>query len=357
MEQVSGGAMNRAFKTESFERRQVYKDSKGAGTVRIHLFPGARPTRRRRTPLRGLAAEDSARIRLTRAQGLTLLGVLAALGLAVALAPMATGHAACMTLWLLFAGNAVLRLAAAALPQGAGRTPYLHPGLLPRYTVIVALYHEAGIAAQVLSAMLALRYPKTRLDIVFALEEDDAETIAALSALDLPGHVSLSLTPPGFPRTKPRALNHALMHLHLCRLCNNFSEAEVCEVCASPNRDKRQLAVVELPADFNMMEATQSYGGLYFVLMGRLSPLDGIGPREIHLDRLISRALDGVVEEVILATNFTPEGEATAHTIGELLKARGLKVSRLARGVPVGGELEYVDSGTLAQAVRDRRTV
>ena len=88
-----------------------------------------------------------------------------------------------------------------------------------------------------------------------------------------------------------------------------------------------------------------------------LSPLDGIGPREIHLDRLISRALDGVVEEVILATNFTPEGEATAHTIGELLKARGLKVSRLARGVPVGGELEYVDSGTLAQAVRDRRTV
>jgi recombination protein RecR len=153
------------------------------------------------------------------------------------------------------------------------------------------------------------------------------------------------------------ALNHALTHLHHCRLCNNFSAAEVCEVCTSPRRDKRQLAVVEMPADFNMMEATQSYSGLYFVLMGRLSPLDGIGPREIHLDRLISRALDGVVEEVILATNFTPEGEATAHTIGELLKARGLKVSRLARGVPVGGELEYVDSGTLAQAVRDRRTV
>jgi recombination protein RecR len=131
----------------------------------------------------------------------------------------------------------------------------------------------------------------------------------------------------------------------------------VCEVCTSPKRDKHQLAVVEMPTDFNMMEATQSYAGLYFVLMGRLSPLDGIGPREIHLDRLISRALDGTVEEVILATNFTPEGEATAHTIGELLKARGLKVSRLARGVPVGGELEYVDSGTLAQAVRDRRTV
>lgn len=153
------------------------------------------------------------------------------------------------------------------------------------------------------------------------------------------------------------ALNHALTHLHHCRLCNNFSGAEVCEVCTSPRRDKRLLAVVEMPTDFNMMEATQSYNGLYFVLMGRLSPLDGIGPREIHLDRLIDRAADGVVEEVILATNFTPEGEATAHTIGELLKARGIKVSRLARGVPVGGELEYVDSGTLAQAVRDRRTV
>jgi len=153
------------------------------------------------------------------------------------------------------------------------------------------------------------------------------------------------------------ALKHALTHLHHCRLCNNFSEAEVCEVCTSPKRNKHQLAVVEMPTDFNMMEATHSYAGLYFVLMGRLSPLDGIGPREIHLDRLITRALDGTVEEVILATNFTPEGEATAHTIGELLKARGLKVSRLARGVPVGGELEYVDSGTLAQAVRDRRTV
>lgn len=153
------------------------------------------------------------------------------------------------------------------------------------------------------------------------------------------------------------ALEHALAHLVHCRLCNNFSEAEVCEVCASSRRDRRQLAVVEMPTDFNMMEATHSYGGLYFVLMGRLSPLDGVGPREIHLDRLIARATDGVVEEVILATNFTPEGEATAHTIGELLKARGLCVTRLARGVPVGGELEYVDSGTLAQALRDRRSV
>ena len=115
------------------------------------------------------------------------------------------------------------------------------------------------------------------------------------------------------------------------------------------------LCVVETPADLLMVEQTQAYSGLYFVLMGRLSPLDGIGPKEIRLDRLLKRATDGVVREVILATNFTNEGEATAHYIGELLAARGLEVSRLARGVPVGGELEYVDSGTLAQALRERR--
>jgi cellulose synthase/poly-beta-1,6-N-acetylglucosamine synthase-like glycosyltransferase len=132
------------------------------------------------------------------------------LGLAVLLAPGATGEAFYLLLWGVFAGNAILRLAAALTPQLTGKTPYLPPGLLPRYTVIVALYHEAGIAAQVLEAMLALRYPKDRLDIVFALEADDAETIDALRALHLPKHVRLSLTPPGFPRTKPRALNHAL---------------------------------------------------------------------------------------------------------------------------------------------------
>jgi recombination protein RecR len=115
--------------------------------------------------------------------------------------------------------------------------------------------------------------------------------------------------------------------------------------------------VVETPADLLMVEHTQAYAGLYFVLMGRLSPLDGIGPKEIRLDRLLKRATDGVVREVILATNFTNEGEATAHYIGEMLRARGLAVSRLARGVPVGGELEYVDAGTLAQALRDRRTL
>ena len=106
-----------------------------------------------------------------------------------------------------------------------------------------------------------------------------------------------------------------------------------------------------------MLEHTQAYSGLYFVLMGRLSPLDGVGPKEIGLERLLKRALDGQVREVVLATNFTNEGEATAHYIGEMLGARGLKVTRLARGVPVGGELEYVDSGTLAQALRERRAV
>jgi recombination protein RecR len=106
-----------------------------------------------------------------------------------------------------------------------------------------------------------------------------------------------------------------------------------------------------------MLEQTLAYCGLYFVLMGRLSPLDGIGPREIHFERLMRRATDGVVSEVVLATNFTNEGEATAHYLGQMLKARGLTVTRLARGVPVGGELEYVDAGTIARAVLDRRSV
>ena len=113
--------------------------------------------------------------------------------------------------------------------------------------------------------------------------------------------------------------------------------------------------MVETPADQLMLEQTQAYQGLYFVLMGRLSPLDGIGPREIGLDRLAQRVADGLVKEVIVATNFTNEGEATAHYVAELLKNSGVRVSRIARGVPVGGELEYVDSGTLAQALLDRR--
>ncbi len=131
----------------------------------------------------------------------------------------------------------------------------------------------------------------------------------------------------------------------------------MCELCASPKRDAGLLCVVEMPADLVMMEQTQAYNGMYFVLMGRLSPLDGVGPKEINLDRLLRRIGEGGVKEVVLATNFTVEGEGTAHYVSELLRARGLKVTRIARGLPVGSELEHVDSGTLAQALRDRREV
>jgi recombination protein RecR len=139
-------------------------------------------------------------------------------------------------------------------------------------------------------------------------------------------------------------------------MCNTFADTEVCEMCADEARDRTLLCIVETPADQIMIEQTLTYKGLYFVLMGRLSPLDGIGPKDLHLDKLVGRAADGVVVEVVLATNFTNEGEATAHYISEMLKARGLKVSRLARGVPVGGELEYVDAGTIARAMLDRRS-
>jgi recombination protein RecR len=152
-----------------------------------------------------------------------------------------------------------------------------------------------------------------------------------------------------------QALGLALERIRHCEMCNSYSEEAVCVLCRSPRRDVTLLCVVETPADLLMMEQAQCYQGLYFVLMGALSPLDGIGPREIHLDRLVKRSGDGVVREAILATNFTVEGEATAHYIGELLRAKGVKVSRIARGLPVGGELEHVDSGTLAQAVLERR--
>ncbi|MDR3056390.1 MAG: recombination mediator RecR [Zoogloeaceae bacterium] len=151
------------------------------------------------------------------------------------------------------------------------------------------------------------------------------------------------------------ALQHALKGLTHCQRCNTFSETDLCDRCASSKRDATQLCVVETPVDMNMMEQTQAYQGLYYVLMGRISPLDGVGPRALGLDKLIERVQDGAVREVILATNYTNEGEATAHYITTLLAAEGIKVSRLARGVPVGGELEFVDSGTLAQALRERR--
>lgn len=153
-----------------------------------------------------------------------------------------------------------------------------------------------------------------------------------------------------------RALAQAVQGLRHCTSCNGFSETEVCATCANPKRDAAVLCVVETPADQNTLESSHGYKGMYYVLMGRLAPLEGIGPAELHFDRLLKRATDGVVKEVILATNFTAEGETTAHYLSELLGARGLSVTRLARGVPAGSELEYVDSSTIAWALLERRT-
>jgi recombination protein RecR len=153
------------------------------------------------------------------------------------------------------------------------------------------------------------------------------------------------------------ALAAALAAVRHCSRCFNFSEEEICSLCRSPRRDASLLCVVETPADLAVVEQTSTYSGLYFVLMGHLSPIDGIGARDIGLDRLVARATNGEVREVILATNFTNEGEATAHYIAEMLRERNINVSRIARGVPLGGELEYVDLGTVSQALLDRRGV
>ena len=164
-----------------------------------------------------------------------------------------------------------------------------------------------------------------------------------------------------------RALDHAVESIRHCVLCNTLTEQEVCATCANPQRDCSKLCVVETPADQAALERTLAYRGLYFVLMGKLSPLDGVGPNDIGLQKLFDRVLPKdenghplpaalrEVQEVILATNFTAEGEATAHVIGQALKSRGMQVTRLARGVPVGSELEYVDLGTIAHALIDRR--
>jgi recombination protein RecR len=155
--------------------------------------------------------------------------------------------------------------------------------------------------------------------------------------------------------TLSRALAEAAEQVSHCERCHTFTQSLVCATCLDPQRDAAKLCVVETPADQSAVERTGAYRGLYFVLMGRLSPLDGIGPKDIGLKKLFDRACDGLVQEVILATNFTAEGEATAHVISEALKARGLTLTRLARGVPAGSELEYVDLGTIAHALVDRR--
>lgn len=153
-----------------------------------------------------------------------------------------------------------------------------------------------------------------------------------------------------------RALALAVQGLRHCTRCNGFAEDEVCATCANPKRDPSVLCVVETPADQNMIESSHGYKGLYYVLMGRLAPLEGVGPQDLQFDRLIQRVSDGLVQEVILATNFTAEGETTAHYLSELLRSQGLSVTRLARGVPAGSELEYVDAGTIAWALMERRS-
>jgi len=157
------------------------------------------------------------------------------------------------------------------------------------------------------------------------------------------------------------SLGDAVQKIGHCQRCNTFSEHALCTTCSDSRRDPALLCVVETPADQVMVEQTLSFKGQYFVLMGRISPLDGMGPKEIHFDRLLDRIekleFGGLVREVVLATNFTSEGEATAHYIGEILKLKGIKATRIARGIPVGGELEYVDAGTLARALLDRRSM
>lgn len=153
------------------------------------------------------------------------------------------------------------------------------------------------------------------------------------------------------------ALRDAVERIGHCSRCRNFTEADVCEICTDKRRDAATVCVVETPADLLAVEQSGSYRGLYFVLMGHLSPIDGIGPAEIGLDRFQQRVIDEGVEETILATNQTVEGEATAHYLTQLLQPLGVKVSRIAHGIPLGGELDYVDGTTLAHALAERRPV
>ena len=153
-----------------------------------------------------------------------------------------------------------------------------------------------------------------------------------------------------------QTLQEAVQHIGHCQRCRNFSETPVCDYCSSQRRDKSLLCVVESPADVYAVDEA-GFNGVYFVLMGHLSPLDGIGPEDLELDKLAALLDEGEVQEVILATNSTVEGEATAHFISEMVKSRNRRVTRIAHGVPMGGELEYVDSSTLSEAIAGRREV
>ncbi len=153
------------------------------------------------------------------------------------------------------------------------------------------------------------------------------------------------------------SLNQAAEHVGHCRSCRTLTEHELCSVCASPSRDRSLLCVVEMPTDVAAIEQSNIFKGVYFVLMGHLSPLDGIGPDQIGLDVLSARLAEGEVSEVILATNSTVEGDATAHYIAELARAHEISATRIARGVPMGGELEYIDGGTLSHAMSSRQLI
>ncbi|UCH54060.1 MAG: recombination protein RecR [Pseudomonadota bacterium] len=156
-------------------------------------------------------------------------------------------------------------------------------------------------------------------------------------------------------RLLAQALSLAVERISHCRTCNNFSESDICEICAAPRRDRSLLCVVESPSDLSSIEQAGAYNGVYYVLMGRLSPLDGIGPEELGIPRLEARLDEGEIKEVILATNLTVEGEATAQYLTDVVRARGIRATRIAYGVPVGGELEYIDRSTLARALAGRR--
>jgi len=162
------------------------------------------------------------------------------------------------------------------------------------------------------------------------------------------------------PKGARRLANSILNSFELlgkCSSCNNFSESPTCDLCLDPKRNKKVLCIIEMPTDLLMFEQTHSFDGIYYILMGRLSPLDGIGPKDLNMGGLYDRCKDEQIEEVIIATNFTKEGDATATYITELLKDLGKKLSRIARGMPSGSEIEYTDSGTLAQAISERKTI
>ena len=163
--------------------------------------------------------------------------------------------------------------------------------------------------------------------------------------------------PPEYAKSFAKALTDAKEKIHFCKVCQGFTDTEICPVCGDSARDKTTVCVVEEPRDVNVFERTREYKGLYHVLHGVISPLDGIGPDKLKIKELMSRLADGSVKEIIMATNPTVEGEATASYISRLVKPMGIKVTRLAYGIPVGGDLEYADEYTLTRALQGRNEI